>query len=394
MRTPFGDGILASVRFAGRAPALLILLAEGACAPATPLVTPAAASPAACPLGGCGGAGDARDASTTAAGSTSSLCAAAGDAPCAGASPADCAARALSAWSEATDDRGVACVAQMLADACSLQDARACAFAGRLSLDGRGTSRDAPRGLEMLVRGCDGGVAMACEVGARWLGEGTHAADMPGGQELLARLEGQRTCLAGQAEACFQIGVLFYYGRDAFPRDRASSSRAFSRGCDLGDSRACNNLGDAMAYGEGVGRDVQGAAASFLKACRLGEALGCANLGYMAEHGAGVARDLPRARSLYREACTAGDVYGCLHLDLLAAEDAGAPRDPDRALEHWRHACERGHVARACAFVGVMYEDGPDGVARDEEKSMQAMARACDLGDTRACEWVKSHPDD
>ena len=37
---------------------------------------------------------------------------------------------------------------------------------------------------------------------------------------------------------------------------------------------------------------------------------------------------------------------------------------------------------------------GPDGVARDEEKSMQAMARACDLGDTRACEWVKSHPDD
>ena len=103
--------------------------------------------------------------------------------------------------------------------------------------------------------------------------------------------------------------------------------------------------------------------------------------------------DVRRARDLYRQACTAGDVYGCLHLDLLAAEDAGAPSDPDRALEHWRHACEHGHVARACAFVGVMYEDGPDGVARDEEKSMQAMSRACELGEPRACEWVRSHPD-
>jgi TPR repeat protein len=390
VRTPFGDAILRPVRFAGRDHALLILLAESACAPAALVITPTGAPASVCPAGGCRAPDDVLPTTSQ----PNSLCATSGDAPCAGASAAECTATALSAWSESGDDRSVACVARMLADACALQDARACLFAGRLSLDGRGTSRDAQRGLEMLVRGCDGGVAMACGVATRWLGEAGHAADVAGGQELLARLEGERTCLSGQAEACFQIGLNFYYGREAFPRDRASSSRAFSRGCDLGDSRACNNLGDALAYGDGVGRDVEGAASSFRKACRLGEALGCANLGYMAEHGEGVARDVPRARGLYGEACAAGDVYGCLHLDLLAAQDAGAPRDPDRALAHWRHACEHGHIARACAFVGVMYEDGPDGVARDEERSMQAMARACDLGDTRACEWVKSHRDD
>lgn len=344
----------------------------------------------ACPIGGCGAAEQAQPGAGAASTST---CTSVGEAPCAGGSPAECTARALSAWSEATDDRAVACVARMLADACSLQDAHACSFAGRLTLDGRGLPRDVRRGLEMLLRGCDGGVAMACNVGARWLGQGSHADDVPDAQGLVARFEGQRACLAGQAEACFQIGVLFYYGREAFPRDRAGASRAFSRGCDLGDSRACNNLGDALAYGDGIGRDVEGAASTFLKACRLGEPLGCANLGYMAEHGEGIPRDVARARGLYRDACTAGDVYGCLHLDLLAAQDAGAPRDPDRALAHWRHACEQGRVARACAFVGVMYEDGPDGVARDEERSMQAMTRACDLGDARACAWVKSHPD-
>jgi TPR repeat protein len=394
VRTPFSGGILRGVPFFGRDVGLLILLASVAGGPAAcvaaPVVTTATGvAPSACPIGGCGAEGARGDA--VAAASPGYVCSSGGEAPCAGAPADEYTARALSIWSDATDLRDVACVARMLGDACSLDDARGCVFAGRLSLDGHGAPRDVRHGIDLLTRGCDGGVAMGCAVAAAWLGEPSHAAEVPGAQDLLARLEGQRTCLAGQSEACFQIGVLFYYGRDAFPRDRARSSKAFSRGCDLGDARACNNLGDAQAYGDGVGRDVESAAASFLKACRLGEALGCANLGYMAEHGEGVARDTGRARTLYRQACTTGDVYGCLHLDILAAEDAGAPRDPDGALAHWRHACEHERSARACAFVGVMYEDGPDGVARDEAKSLEAMTRACTLGESRACTWVKSH---
>jgi len=42
----------------------------------------------------------------------------------------------------------------------------------------------------------------------------------------------------------------------------------------------------------------------------------------------------------------------------------------------------------------VMYEDGPDGKTRDEAKSQQAMKRACDLGNRRACEWMKGRPSD
>lgn len=327
-------------------------------------------------------------------GAPGSLCSSAGEAPCAGLPPQECTDRALSAWSETEDDRALGCVGRMLAEACSLDDPRGCAFAGRLWLDGRGVSRDVHRGLAMLLQACDGGVAMACAVMSRWLGAGNNAHDVDDAQPLLARVEAEHTCLIGQPDACFQVGVLFYYGRDSFPRDRARASRAFARGCDLGDPRACNNVGDGLAYGDGVGRDVERAAAAFLKACRLGEALGCANLGYMAEYGEGVVRDVGRARALYRQACRAGDVYGCLHVDLLAAEDAGAPREPVRALAHWRMGCDRGRDARACAFVGVIYEDGPNGVGRDEAKSLQAMGRACDLGERRACDWVKSHSDD
>jgi TPR repeat protein len=280
----------------------------------------------------------------------------------------------------------------MLSESCSLGDPRGCGFAGRLWLDGRGVARDVKRGVDMLVSACDGGVALACQVGARWLAEASNAQAVDLASDMRMRLEAEHACLGGLADACYQVGLLFYFGRDSFPRDRAMAARAYLRGCDFGDGRACNNLGDALMYGEGVGRDVARAAAAFAKACHIGEPLGCANWGFMVEHGHGAARDLQRARSLYHDACEAGDVYGCLHAEMLAAQDAGVPRDPDRALAHWRRACDRGRDAKACAFVGVIYEDGPDGLARDEAKSLQAMNRACELGDKRACEWIDRHP--
>lgn len=390
MRTPFQSGILRRVgRALARAVALLAIPVTAACAPAEGVITPEALAPV-CPIEGC----RAEDTSSTASTGSTFLCSRARDAPCAGSPAQECTENALSAWSEAEDEGSLACVARMLAEACSLDDPRGCAFAGRLWLDGRGVSRDVHRGLDMLLQACDGGVAMACAVMARWLAVESNVRDMEDAQPLLVRVEAERACLGGQADVCFQVGVFFYYGREAFLRDRAKASRSFARGCDLGDARACNNVGDGLAYGDGVNRDVESAAAAYSKACRLGEPLGCANLGYMAEHGEGVPRDVARARTLYRQACRAGDVYGCLHVDMLAAEDAGAPREPLRALAHWRLACEAGRNPRACAFVGVLYEDGPVGLARDEAKSLQAMSRACELGESRACEWVKTHSED
>jgi TPR repeat protein len=279
----------------------------------------------------------------------------------------------------------------MLGEACMLGDARACSFAGRMWLDARGVPRDAERGMGMLERACDGGVPLACIVAVRWLNEPLHARDFPEAADLKARLASEHACLRGDAEECYGVGLLFYFGRSGFPRDKARAAAAYQRGCDLGDPHACNNLGDALAYGDGIERDVVRSATMFDKACRLGEPLGCANSGYMFEHGEGVVRDVVRARGLYRAACVSGDVYGCLHAEMLAAQEATASSDAQRAFAQWRRACSAGD-ARACAFVGVVYEDGPDGLARDTEKSLEAMDRACSLRNERACEWMKAHP--
>jgi uncharacterized protein len=75
----------------------------------------------------------------------------------------------------------------------------------------------------------------------------------------------------------------------------------------------------------------------------------------------------------------------------MASLEAGTPRDPRRALEHWQRACER-RDGRSCAFVGIVFEDGPDGLARDEAKSQAAMTRACEVGDRYGCDWRRVDP--
>jgi TPR repeat protein len=385
-----------TLRFGWTALAFAGVVAPGgvACGPEALEWTPLAYPPqTTCPAEGCGRPPPAAEAAHDGA-RGGSMCSNAGGAPCGGAPAHECTERALAAWGELQDaPRALDCVAAMFSEACSLDDRSACGFAGRLWLDGRGVERDAARGIAMLFRACDGGLASSCTFAARRLSEAADD-DIKGAPALRTRADLEGSCWMGQGDACYRAGLLFYFGRDAFPRDRTLAAQAYGRGCDLGDSRACNNLGDALAYGDGIARDVERAASLFDKACHLGEALGCANFGYMAEHGEGIARDAARARALYRDACTTGDAYGCLHWDMMAALDAGAPGEPTRALAHWTHACERGRDARACAFLGVLYEDGPDGMARNEAKSLEAMSRGCALRNERACEWVKSHRED
>lgn len=363
------------------------LAALAGCSSRVVSVAPGARPPAVCPLEGC----DAQHVQAIESAATPGACAAAGEAPCGGAPAAECTTRALAAWGEATDARAVACVGRMLAESCELGDAEGCGYAGRLYLDGRGLERDAARGVALLDRACGEGVVLACRVAVRWLADAGHAQDVKDGPELRKRLDQDLDCLTGSGDLCAEAGLAYSRGREGYPRDLARSAAAYGRGCMLGQRIACNNLGDAYEYGSGVRRDLTRAGELYDCACRLGEPLGCANLGHLLENGEGTLRDVARARALYRDACAGGDEYGCFHEQMSAVESPSTRDEVRRALEKWQRQCDQ-RSARACAFVGLLYEDGSDGFARDEDRSIRAMTRACDLGEKLACVWVRKRP--
>jgi hypothetical protein len=281
------------------------------------------------------------------------------------------------------------CVYHLLEEACELGDNSACGFAGRMALGAIGVERDASHGVEMLVSACYSGIVLDCAAAKQWLDAIHHAADVPHGEDLGARLDLQRACLSGVAQPCYDLGGLFDRGSGGLPADGPHAAEAFARGCNLGLAEACDSLGDVLWYGRGVAQDRSRSAASFERACHLGLSNGCANLGFAVDFTARSGRDRARARALYRDACTAGSVYACLHVAMLDVQTTSGLRDPKEAFARWSAACDRGD-ARACAFVGVMWEDGPDGQARDEAKSQSAMNRACELHEDRACTWLRS----
>jgi hypothetical protein len=320
------------------------------------------------------------------------VCASDKDAPCGEVSAAECTDQTLAAWSRVEDDRDLQCIGRRLVEGCKLGDPRACGFAGRMALEGHGIARDVARGVRMLATACDQDVDEACSEAVAWLTPAEHAHEDSTFAGLRDQLEAEHACLAGLADDCHRAGQGFYDGVGGVIQNRVLGTREEERGCRLGNARACNYFGIALHYGDGLPRDVHRATLMFERACDLGEAIagegrsprsGCANVGYMLERGLGIAKDLRRARKLYVDACNVGDAYGCFHADMMASRP---PEDPARAVALWSRECQA-NDSRACAFLGILYEDGPDGFSRDEDKAAEAMKRACELGNGRACEW-------
>lgn len=307
---------------------------------------------------------------------------------CDASNAAGCTARALDLWA-AGQSRSIA---PLFERACTLGDPPGCNFAGRLYLDGRVVTRDPPRGLDLLARACDGGVVLSCDVATAYLGDSKNEAEVQGKTEpsySALRFTTEAECYRAKDDACFRAGLDFYTGDDGFPRDATASTRFYGKGCDLGNLSACNNLANAVYYGDGCKADVARAAAIWQETCRGGEQLACANVGFVTEYGDGVPRDMKRAEELYTAACAGQSTYGCMHAAMMVEYHRGVPHDPAQAVERWRKECDA-KVFAACGFLGVMYEDGK-GVARDENRANGLFRRGADGGDARCRAWITQH---
>jgi len=333
-----------------------------------------------CPLGGCvAEAAERRARGPSVPCDRDAACTAEVSAACDDAHAHACTVKGLAAWGQGAPR--LALVFGLVDRACALGETEACLYAGRLLVDGRGTAKDEARGTTLLVKACDAAEARACLVlAARTAAredpkaKGAHGPTTAEGYRLAA------DCASRDGEGCFSLGLGFLRGEAGFPADPLKSAAFFTRGCAAGHVGSCNELGTAYFYGAGVEKNAVTAASLYERACRGGDMSGCANVGFLAERGEGVPLDRARAEELYGLGCSGGRSYGCLHLAMMQ-ERARAPRD-GAALER---ACQGGE-GKACAFLAILLED-----TRDDAGAMQAGRRACSLGHTLGCRWVREH---
>jgi TPR repeat protein len=268
-------------------------------------------------------------------------------------------------------------------------------------------------------------VLVACKSGKQSKGRDAGTGD--GGvdpTELAGKLDKQ--CVAGNLEACRNLGVMYAEGVGVSP-DPKRATALFAQACNGKNMSACNHLALALAEGMGVDRNPQRAVEIYQQACDGGHMMACRNLGLMLRDGRGVPADLPRAAKLldqackgkvpfactnsgdldamlatkvgnpaahwksaiahYKQACEAGDPTGCRQIGIAYVEARGLPRSTAAAAVWFERACVADDPI-ACRVLGAMLIDGV-GVARDYKRGQELLTRACDRKDDEACRLMK-----
>jgi len=136
-------------------------------------------------------------------------------------------------------------------------------------------------------------IAAMLYAGLAWAGgpveAGRAALERGEGKQALAHLLPQAE--AGDPEACYWLGRLYFYDVPGVPADYAKARRWFSRAARAGHADAQYKLGGLYFAGRGVRRSLPQAIAWWRRAARQGQAEALNNLGALVALGKGVKQD-------------------------------------------------------------------------------------------------------
>ncbi|MBF0121496.1 MAG: SEL1-like repeat protein [Desulfobacterales bacterium] len=245
----------------------------------------------------------------------------------------------------------------------------------------KGVEQDDLKAIELYKKTCDRGEAQACHnLGNMYYhGKGVEQDDLKA-IELY-----KKACDRGEAQACHNLGNMYYQGKGV-EQDDLKAIELYKKACDRGEAQACHNLGNMYYQGKGVEQDDLKAIELCIKACDGGEAQACFTLGWLYHEGERFKQDYFKAIEFYTKACDRREARACHNLGNMYSQGEGVKQDYFKAIEFYTKACDRGE-ARACSYLGNMYYQGK-GVKQDYFKAIEFYTKACDRGEARACSYL------
>ncbi|HLK65628.1 MAG TPA: tetratricopeptide repeat protein [Bryobacteraceae bacterium] len=170
---------------------------------------------------------------------------------------------------------------------------------------------------------------------------------------------------AGQAEAQFDLGVLYAQGLGV-QRDLTAAERWYRKAAEQGNAEAEFALGQMYSRGWGIPRDQQDALRWFEMAGQP-DSDGPATDWSLLD-GYGMQQDQKQAAYWYELAAQKGHAEAQFNLGRLYAEGKGGiPHDEEQAVRWVRAAASQGYPP-ALARLGIRYANGM-GIAQDSKRA-------------------------
>ena len=332
--------------------------------------------------------------------------------------------------------------------AARLEEARSQYIVGSMLIDGVGVEKDSRLGVKWILKSASQDypdalnqmgifyetgfiVEQNFETAAKFYLRASHMAHLDGMTNYAALLlQGKgveknekkaawllkKACERNYAKAQNELGVMYYKGLGVEEApDKAVE--LFTQSADKGNVYALNNLGIAYEEGKGVVRDYAKATICYEKSARLGNINGLNNLGYIKL----LQKQYDQALDLLHEAADRGSVDAMYNIGNMYRLGLGVTADITIAFKFFYRAATLGHVksqrivadmlysgkyesipankkeaasfyykaalngdAESCNNLGIMYEDGCEGLHKDEQKAIEWFRRGAELGSDNA----------
>lgn len=204
--------------------------------------------------------------------------------------------------------------------------------------------------------------------------------------------EWKAAAAAGQAEAQFDLGVLYAQGLGVL-RDLNAAADWYRKAADQGNPEAQFALGQMYARGWGVPRDTADAIRWFEMANSVDS--DGPPTDWLTVEGYGIAQDPEQAAYWYRQAANSGHPEAQYYLSRLYASGKGVKRDEEQA-ERWVSASATQGYAPAMSDLGKRFATG-NGATKDDKRAYFWLTLAFLHGDKseeklRAAEATKLKP--
>jgi TPR repeat protein len=237
-------------------------------------------------------------------------------------------------------DRSAPAIAGAADRACAAGELQACETLGDLlirGVEGDKASADPKRGVAVLSKVCDAGVADACKRLAYAFDSGE---TLPADAAQAGVFE-EKACTAGDVTSCFMAAVRHETGRGV-DADAAHAVRLYDTACAKGTGDACSRAAFLLQSGASVPKDEARAVELHTKACEANAAASCVALGSFYFLGTGVPKDMGRAATLYQRGCDGGRADGCFNLATMYRTGTGVAKDSAHAAALFKLACDKG----------------------------------------------------